>query len=781
MSNMLGKKCALVEDNKICCKELLTEVLVNQRTCCENLIENDTNQTVLLEKILLEQKKCCEDTTRVEDSHTVLLQTIDSKIGNCCEDTICSQLKKIGVEATKIEDIKQCSELLKERLNELRSLPKIIGNCGEEEASVCAILRKVDTSVEESLELLQMCNFKTLCDSVTSILGDVTTLKAFFGDPGINNTLSGLIISLKDLSQQLQQKTSDIQAKVEAIASEQALCFATLKLSDANHTNDLKNLQDQNTRELEILASLSNTLGNCCGPESLCDKLSQIKVETDSLAEIKSCFDKIKTGVAALESLPAQIGVCNKETLCSLSTQIKDQLAIALTLLNKCDLGVLCEKINKIFTDLDKLVLLTGTPPPNATIAGIINNLQTMLNSMNDAIQGIVSSNKDILNALAKCTIDQQKLCDIMSCCTNLTKTSDSILAKLSVWDNWFFNFSGKIEQLCSKLDGLTNQLTNTNDKINGVTSGIAALTSTVNGIMNETKAIESKVCALDVKVDHITSQQDQDSACLSQIKSDLAAFKAKIGAQQSAAAATLNNIQNQLRDLAVQLAECCCQKGCSTGCEAAEAPAAESECAKGCGSSCCGFGMRPSGLEVHKNVTRVSHTPEGIRVAFLLTIANTTTTQTFANIQLKDPIACVGQNPQTNSTTTLFNTEICFVERLQQCQLPQLNYAPTTYLTSNWQLNSQFSINPTDPMTPRSINIFNDAGLLTLGPGDMVMLTFAILVKNCGLKCLTNVLTICGEVPEGTSFPQFTICEKIDTSGNGCSDNSCLSGHCNK
>lgn len=780
MSKFVGQKCPLIEENKACCKDLLNEVIVNQRNCCETLVENDAQQTTLLEKILLEQKKCCETTTSAEDSHTILLEKIDANIGNCCDDSVCSKLKKIGIETTKIDEIKQCSDFLKERLNELRSLPRIIGNCDENEPSVCSLLKNIDVRVQESLELLKECSFKLVCDNIATILLNMTSLQGLLGNPGINNTISGLILMLKDVVQQIQQKTNDIQIKIDAIASEQSVCFAALKSADVNHTNDLKDLQAQNARELELLAGISNTLGNCCA-ESMCEKLCQIKEETNSLAEIKTCFDKIKASVTALEGLPEQIGVCGKDTLCSLSTQIKDQLTNALSLLGKCDLGVLCEKINKIFADLEKLVLMTGTPAPNTTIAGAVVTLQNMLNQMNDAIQAIVLSNKDILNALSKCAMDQQKLCDIMSCCTNLTKTSESILAKLSVWDNWFFNFSGKVEQLCSKLDTVTNQLTNTNDKINSLANGVAALTSTVNGVMAETKAIESKVCALDVKVDHITSQQDQDSACLSQIKSDLAAFKAKIGAQQSAAAATLNNIQNQLRDLAVQLAECCCQKSCGTACEAPCAPAEPAECAQGCGSSCCGFGMRPSGLEVHKNVTRVSHTPEGIRIAFLLTIANTSTTQTFSNVQLKDPIACVGQNPQTNSATTLFNTEICFVERLQQCQLPQLNYAPTTYLTSNWQLNSQFSINPTDPLTPRSINIFNDAGLLTLGPGDMLMLTFAILVKNCGLKCLTNVLTVCGESPEGITFPQFTICEKIDTSGNGCSDNSCLSGRCSK
>ncbi len=437
--------------------------------------------------------------------------------------------------------------------------------------------------------------------------------------------------------------------------------------------------------------------------------------------------------------------------------------------------------MEEILGDVNQLVAATGTPAPNSTIAGTLIDVQKVVGEINDDIAGTVASIKDLQHSIEKCCLNQQKICDIMSCCTMVSKTAEAILAKLSVWDNWFFNFSGKIEVLCSKVDGVSAQVANVNEKIVGIASGLSALTTTVGGIVTDTKAIESKVCAIDAKIDHITTQQDQDSVCLSQIKSDLAAFKSKIGAQQSAAAAALNVIQNQLRDLAIQLAECCCKSGCGDCGPVPAAPAAPAaaEGTRGCGSSLCGFGLKPAALEVHKNVTRVSHTPEGVRIAFLLTIANTSSALTFANVQLKDPIACVGQNPQSNSTTTLFNTEICFVERLQQCQVPQNNYLPTTFLTSTWQLNDQFSINPTDPLLPRSINIFNDAGLLTLGPGETVMFTFAIVVKNCGLKCLTNVLTVCGESPEGTQFPQFSICEKIDTSAKGCSDHSCMSTSC--
>ncbi len=340
LANDVAQSALLVKiDNKQdeCCEDLqkgIDQLTLNQKECCDKLLANDNAQTALLVKIdtnqqgccanlqqgidqlALDQKVCCDKLTANDVNQSAVLSTIVAKLATCCD-----QIVVIDSETDKIDAVRECTMQIKSNLEGLLGLPNLIGNCGES-VSVCQLLTKIDTTTLDSLHLLSQCDLKELCKSIASIVADIDTLTSILGDPVANTTLMGTVLELKALLLNSLQKSETLQTSVDAIAQEQKACFQAIKAEDAVQTACLQTLQENDARELDLLAGISATLGSCCDQDSVCSKLKLIQGDVELIAEIKACTDKLKVDMATLQALPAQIGDCGKESLCWLANAV---------------------------------------------------------------------------------------------------------------------------------------------------------------------------------------------------------------------------------------------------------------------------------------------------------------------------------------------------------------------------------------------------------------------------------------------------------------------------
>lgn len=780
---------------------------------CIECKKDDPSIRDLVEQVL--------DAVRCEPSLCEQVTTIDATLGDkqqlsCIDaETIVDALvqikKSLDTQAATLLDVQSLQEETKACLTALATavdvaFEKVQETQGEHTEALESI--KSDTEqigdVKQSVDTIEAA-IGVQCDGET-VLSCLKTVKG-----GIDETAECLDIIKEVLGGATPVPPGEaLCAKLSGLATQVGSCAGGVTLCQGVHqlqvlpskVDDVASAVEDNA---QCLGAIKDVLGGATPVQpgqGLCAKL-------DALAShVGTCAGGVTLcqGVNQLQGLPSSIDqICNK-----IGSVGGSNLALLLDDIIECtgslksDIKTVCSKIEGIDVDtaqiatigsavamlqtkLQEVCTKLGTSSDDMSIIATlrqidaqIKTLQTCLSDLKTAISVVANDISAIRDAT---TATREKVCAIDSCVAITKDTVQQINTKLTTWDSWFHTFSATLSRVETKLEQVCGATASNGTKIDSLTAASAALCTKVESLQTQAADNQAALSALGANMQALSDASAADSACIKSLSKELAALSSNICTQQAATNRALISLQDTVNAIALKLAECCCgEKSC---CAAPAAPdcCAPEEKPRGCGSSPCGFGLPPSGLLISKNATRISRTPQGLFVAFLLTVCNSSTVSAFEEIQIKDPIGCIGQNPQSKDIGVLLTTAVCFQEILQQCEKPDENYQPTTSaLGSQWTLNANFSINPADIAVQRSINLFADDGLLTLMPGDTLMFTYGVLIKDCGLKCLSNSLTTSGTV-NGAAFPCFSICESINcekcTHEGGQTNNACGTGNC--